>query len=173
MMKILFTRGSSIFSHYIRKGTGEPVSHVAFSFDDKFVIHSNLLGVHLQWHKSFLSSCQVVAYAQYDFCLPDEEEIFQGILDAYDGSAYDFGALLYFSKRMLEYRLFDRPLPPKNKWGSDRAFLCTGVFGKIPDRLRKQIILEDFPDYDIVTPWTIFKAIEKTGYANIYRIAVS
>ena len=144
-----------ILSRLIRWMTGEPVSHFAMVFDDKLVVHSNLFGVHLEWYKSFKSHHEIVLRLNKDMSLEEEESIYQSILDAYDGYGYDFSGLLFFGYRLILKMFLGTPMPIKNEWGSDRKFLCTELFVKLPP----SIIGEGNFSGGMITPYYIFKIV--------------
>ena len=74
-MKISFTKNNSILSKLIRWVFDEPASHVIFSFDDdKWIIHSNLIGVNIRYYSAFMKSgsTKIVDTLEYDLSLIEE-----------------------------------------------------------------------------------------------------
>lgn len=114
-MKILFTRSGSLLSRLIRHVSGEPVSHCALDCGG-WIIHSNLLGLHVELPQTFEKHSEIVYSVSVDF---DQQKV-MSIFAQYDQDPYDFGALLYLGLRFL------LPfLPEKNLWQSNGMFLCT------------------------------------------------
>lgn len=154
-MKLIWVKGTTSFSKFIMWGLKEPVSHFAIVFDDKLVFHSDLLGVRVAWYPTFLKTHEIVF--QKDFpaaTLETEEDTYQKIITAFDGSGYDYKALLYFAWRGVLWRFFKRPFPDSNPWGSDKSFLCTEMAKVLPD----WIIPKDVKDKDlgIVSPYKLW-----------------
>lgn len=114
-MEILFTKNNSPVSRLIRYITKEPVSHCAIR-SDKWVIHANFLGVHVELYDVFVATSTAV----YSVKVPATEDSVYNALYQKEGSFYDFGAMLYLG---LEF-IFPF-LPHKNLWQSNGAFLCT------------------------------------------------
>jgi len=127
-MKVLFTSSNSPLSRLIRKITGEQVSHCALRVYD-CVIHSNLLGVHMEPFESFNSS--IIESVE----LPDNLEKVINLLAKYDGNFYDFGALFYLGLRSLF------PFLPKaNLWQTTGMFLCTEWITEVVDGKENSMI---------------------------------
>lgn len=139
-MRILFTRNSTLLSRLICRVTREPVSHCALHYGD-FVIHSNLWGVHCQPVGTFTSD------VIYSLDVPDRPDAVIAGLAKYQGSAYDFGALLYLGLRALF-----PSLPKQNLWQSSGLFLCTEWV---------TTILNDKAD-SMITPYRLFLELEST-----------
>lgn len=114
-MQILFTTSNSLLSRLIRRVTKEPVSHCAIAHNN-WVIHSNLLGVHMELASTFTKHSKVVHSVQ----IPENMDKLMHVMSQYDQRPYDFGALLYLGLR------FCMPfLPAKNLWQTTGMFLCT------------------------------------------------
>lgn len=151
-MIIAFTRNSSLFSKLIRWAFDEPVSHVVFVFDSKFVIHSNLLGVQFDWFKTFKKKNQILISKKLEMSLEQEETVYQGLLDGNDEEGYDFRAFWYFAYRALLYKAFKTPMPSKNK-KNGAGFLCTEMYGTLPEWLVPKVEA----DLSITTPYQLAK----------------
>jgi hypothetical protein len=95
--------------------TGEPVSHVAIECAG-WIIHSNLLGVHVELPQTFYRHSTVLYAVDQPF---DMEHLMQ-TLSKYDQHSYDFGGLLYLGLQALIPWL-----PKKNLWQQTGMFLCT------------------------------------------------
>ena len=134
-MKLLWVKSKLPLSRLIMWGLDEPCSHFAVMFDDKIVFHSNLTGMHIVWAKTFMKQYEIVFEMEHSPDLASEEEIYQGILDAYDGKGYDYGAFAYFFWRAVLKKFFKQPMPEHNPWGSKDRFLCDEVAQLLPDSI--------------------------------------
>lgn len=134
-MKLLWVKGSAPLSKLIMWGLNEPVSHFAVMFDNKIIFHADLTGMHIQWANTFFKTRKVIFEMDYAPGLNKEEAMYQGILDAYDGKGYDYGAFVYFCWRAALKKFFKIPLPEKNPWGSKDRFLCDEVVQLLPDQI--------------------------------------
>ncbi len=124
-MQVIFTRSNSLLSRLIRSVTGETVSHCAIA-TGPWVVHSNLLGVHVELALHFLQHSECVYYVEF----PDAALMPRVLntLAQYDQRSYDFGALLYLGLRFL------CPwLPRKNLWQTTGMFLCTEWITEVLD----------------------------------------
>ncbi len=132
-MKLLWVKSKLPLSKLIMWGLDEPCSHFAIMFDNKIVFHSDITGLHIEWAKTFLKGREVVLEMDYSPGLEKEEEIYQGVLNTYDGSWYDYGGFVYFVWRAFLKKFFKMPLPDKNPWASKKAYLCDEVVQLLPD----------------------------------------
>lgn len=153
-MTIAFTKSSSILSKLIRWCFDEPVSHVVFVFDSKFVIHSNLLGVQFNWLKTFKKHNEIIIKKDFELSLDKEEEVYQGLLEKHDQEVYDFRAFLYFGYRALCYKFFKTPMPKTNKRNGS-GYLCTEMYGTLPEWLVPKID----KDLSITTPYQLAQSM--------------
>lgn len=126
-MKILFTKSQSPLSKAIRAITDEPVSHVALSFSFggfSLVVHSNLLGLHLESQGKFLQHAEIVHTLKLK--IPEDSgPKLKELLEKYEYSLYDFGALFFIGISLFLRSKFRIPLPKSNLWQSSGMFLCT------------------------------------------------
>lgn len=154
-MKLLWVKGTAPLSKLIMWGLNEPVSHFAVVFDDKIVFHSDLLGVRLAWFPSFMKTHEIVEEMDFPSLKLDlEEEVYQSIITNFDGKSYDYGAFLYFCWRGVLWKLFDKPLPSKNAWGSEDAFLCDELAKVLPDWVVPPEIKA--MDIGMISPYKLF-----------------
>jgi hypothetical protein len=151
-MKIVFTKNNSVFSKLIRWAFNEPVSHVVFVFDEKFVIHSNLLGVQFNWLKTYRKKNEFVFCKDIKLPLEKEEQVYQSLLENYDDRTYDYKAFLYFGYRAILFKLFKTPIPIHNKKNTS-GFLCTEMYGTLPEWL----VQKTDKDLSITTPYQLAK----------------
>lgn len=131
-MKLLWVKGSLPLSKLIMWGLDEPVSHFAIALDGKIVFHSDLSGFHIAWKNTFDRTHETIFEHELKLPLEQEEAIYQGILDQYDGASYDFGAFIYFGWRALLRKAFKKEMPQKNPWGNKNHFLCDEIIQLLP-----------------------------------------
>lgn len=162
-MRLLWTRSPKIGSRLIRWGLGEKASHFAVVFDDRpggygLVFHSKFTGVGLEWWGHFQKHNEVVYQITPDTTLESEEALYQEILSRYYGSRYDTKALLYWAWRTILKKLFGWPIPPRNAWGDEGAYLCTELAEALtrspfmPAELKAVTV----SDYGMVTPQNLY-----------------
>lgn len=170
-MRIETSKNNLPLSKVIIWGTNSKSSHFITVFDEKFVIHSNLFGVHPKWYKSFLKQNEIIESVEIECSLELEERTYISLLDSEDGKGYDIPALIYWTYRGFLYRYFNVPLPKRNIWSSDRLLLCLAIYGKLPYELTGQKIDED--ELEMMTPdqlMGIIKTRIKNGEIRGYVI---
>ena len=160
-MKLLFAKNNLPLSVAIRWALKEDCSHFAVEFDSKLVFHSNLVGTHIEWAKTFRTKNVIVHELEYDMPLEQEEQVYQDVLNAYDRRPYDWKALAYFTWRGLLRRFFGTPLPDTNKWASDLGDLCTEVISHIPPALLHDPLLPR--SLAITSPFQLYLALKGTS----------
>jgi len=132
-MKIIETKSHSILSILIRWAFGSKGSHILFSFDnDRWVVHSNLLGVNIRLFKNYIKKCTIVDQLEYDMDPEAEEMIFQALLSETSEDDYDWPGFAYFTWRALLYKALHIPLPKRNAWGQAHMEICTEMIGRLP-----------------------------------------
>lgn len=133
-MKIIEVKSHSILSVLIRWAFNSKGSHILFSFDnDKWVVHSNLIGVNIRLYENYMKKVTIVDSIDYqNLGLEGEEAIFQGLLKETSEQPYDYPGFAYFTWRAMLYKLFKIPLPKKNKWGKAEMHICTEMIGRLP-----------------------------------------
>lgn len=127
-MNILFTRSNKKLSKAICRLTKEPVSHVALQFG-KFIVHSNLLGIHIEWAENFKKHSQVV----FSIHMRTDNIKLSTLMSQYEWKMYDFGAMLFLGLSLFLRNTFKIPLPKANLWQSSGMFLCTEFVTKVID----------------------------------------
>lgn len=133
-MKILFCRGSSILSHTICGVTGDDISHCALEFPDLgIIVHSNLLGINLEWSGYFRKHTTIVHEVKYTIDSLQNELNLSTMLDQYENSWYDIGALLFVGISLVLKHYLHIPMPKKNLWQTTGMFLCTEWITKYID----------------------------------------
>lgn len=154
-MKLIWVSGTLPLSKAIMWLLNEPVSHFAILFDEKIVFHSDLLGVKISWYATFLKTHTVVYEIDHtDASLDLQESTYQSIISQYDGKNYDYGAFLYFTWRGMLKKLFNKPIPAKDPWGSKNGFLCTEMVQTLPDSIVPAKIKAD--DLSITSPYQLW-----------------
>lgn len=156
-MKFVVTKSKTILGKVITWGLDEPVSHFSLVFDQRFVISSNLLGVHLSWYKTLCQNS--VSYYEIDMPLPleKEEEVYLAIMNGFDGSNYDYDLFLKFIEAGIKKKLFKKPIDLSKSSTQNNKFLCTEIIQLLPDWLvsadTKQKTL------GLVSPWMLFNIL--------------
>lgn len=159
-MRILFTKGDSVLSKAIRGATGEPVSHVALSFDFgmfDFIVHANLYGLHVESSDSFLRHSEIV-YSLDSTEAPIPKDLknkakLKALLAKYEFTLYDFGGLLFTGLALLARRYLKFPLPKSNLWQTTGMFECTEWVTEY---------LESTED-SMITPYKLYLKLKETG----------
>lgn len=159
-MKIIGTKNKFPVSWYARVILKSRSSHVAFVFDEKLLIHSSIpSGINLQWFSKFLKHNQKVWEIDVPLPLEQEESIYQDLLDEHSDEGYDYWGAIYLGWRGLLYRLFKKPYPTLNKWGSNKRPMCMGVFLRLPKWLVGVI---DERKIEIMSPDQVGEYISET-----------
>lgn len=158
-MRFETSKNNLPLSIIIRWGTDSKGSHFLSVFDNKFVIHSNFMGVNLAWYNYFLKHNEIVRSVQIDCSLELEEKTYQSLLNSDAGDGYDFPALAYWFWRGLLNILFKIPVPNRNAWSSNHLLLCLAIYGKMPHELTGQKIDDDV--LEMMTPDKLIDMIIK------------
>lgn len=140
-------------------GTNSKSSHFLTVFDQKFLIHSNFLGVHPKWYNTFLKSNEIVESVEIECGLELEERIYKSLLDIEDSKGYDFPALIYWFYRGFLRKFFGIPVPKSNKWASSKLLLCLAIYGKLPYEVTGSKIDED--ELEMMTPDELMSIIKE------------
>lgn len=163
-MELLFCASQMPLSKIIRWSLEEPVSHFAICFDDKVVIHSDLLGVGLKWYDDFIKSHQIVyklkPKAKLD--LVDEEDYYQEAISTTIGKPYDFKEFFYFGYRALLKKFFNKPFPSKSSHEKSGEYLCTELakaFG----------LVDKSVDVGIISPFGLYRLFLSTTKYEIVK----
>lgn len=153
-MNILFTKNNSFVSKNIRAVTGEPVSHVALDFG-LFVVHSNFLGLHLEWAKNFRKKSDVVYSLRGVDSLEETDQIgrLNTLLEQYEFSMYDVGAMFFIGVCVFLRNKFNIPLPKSNLWQISGMFICTEWVTKFIDGTEESMM----------TPFKLYLRLKQTG----------
>lgn len=155
-MKIVFSKNHLPLSVLIRWLFECDCSHFSMVFDEKLVIHSNLLGVKLAWWGTFQNHNEIVHHIDIDMDIGKEEILYRSIIDKFDGASYDFTAFVYFGFRGLMHKFLGFKMPKVNPWNSKTKFLCTEVIECLPDWVIEKKGLTP----EIQTPHQIFERLK-------------
>lgn len=134
-MKVVFTKSNLPVSKLICWGLDEPVSHLAFVFDNKFVIQSSFFGVELQWLNTFIKHNDIIQMIEIPLTLEKEEVVYRSIIDNFDDSAYDYQFFFYLFWNGLLRKLFGKPLPNYNPYSNNGQFICFELLDVLPNWL--------------------------------------
>ena len=135
-MKLLFTKNNLPISLLIRWGLSEPCSHMAFCFDNKLVIHSNFLGLQINWLDRFMRGNILVDSIDIELDLEAEESVYLALLAQYDGSSYDWLAFFSFIWSAFKFKFFDVPMPKIAYIEDEKSFICTETAFALPKKYR-------------------------------------
>lgn len=164
MLAIIGTFNDSIGSIGIRYFLDEPISHIAFMFDERIVIHSTIAGVKLISAKEFNKHQNIYTIKRFsNLTLEQEEEVFQSLLKVKDAE-YDKSAFAYFTFCAIRRKMFKIPLPKENPFGDKNKYLCTELAGLLPDFLFNSVFNNGQnpfkgQDLEIITPYQTIKEI--------------
>lgn len=138
-MKLVWSKSNLPLSVFIRAITGEDCSHFAFVFESSakgLMFESNLLGTHPCFYQSSLKTHTIVHEVDLPLDISVEDDIWDIVVEKYDGRGYDFLGALYLGWRKLLQRFLKLPLPEKNKWAQPGQYFCDEVYdvlNQIPD----------------------------------------
>lgn len=158
-MRIISTESPKVLSKLIKYFLKTKSSHIAFIFDEKWVVHSNLIGVNIRLLEPWLkhNKIKVNASIRYNLTLLQEEQIFQSLIEKTSEDDYDYLGFLYFAWRGILYRWFNIPLPKQNAWGKSNAYLCTEMVSQLPNWLTN---LDPNLDLGMITPDNLIKILQ-------------
>jgi len=127
-MRLIWTKNERAVSSVIRMITGEPVSHCALQYGP-FIIHSNFLGVHIEWAPAFFKNTVVVYEISLEASSENISKLNKTLLDT-QFHFYDFGAMLYLGLKFFLRNHFKVALPDINLWQDKHLFTCTEFITK-------------------------------------------
>ena len=135
MIRYLFTHndliGSKLISHFTKKSwqsREKTPSHTGVLFLNLMVVHSNgANGVHIEPFYSFKKKNKIICAlrrATEKRSREEAEELFLHYCREAYAAPYDYAAIAYFCYRIILNKLFNIPIPLKNKWENERKFFC-------------------------------------------------
>lgn len=162
-MRILWSKNNLPLSWLIRWGTGEASSHLAIELDDRIIFHSNLAGVHIRFSENFKKENTIVHDLSLDLTADEEEEVYYKAISQKEGKFYDFCGFLYIAYRILIFRFFGDPLPERNPFQKDSAFMCHELITCLPDRIVNRL---NIVDISMTTPERVHRAFMSSRAAK-------
>lgn len=155
MVSLIGSYNNLPLSQLIRAGTGEPISHLAICFDQRLIFHSHFLGAHPLWRATFEKENTIhTEYLIPNLFLEEEEKIYQECIK-FDGTPYDYPALVYMILAGGINLLMDKPLPTHNPWNEKKMSLCTEVATCLSPVLKYSI------DLSASTPWEVIQETKR------------
>lgn len=147
-MRALFVSTDKLLSKTIKSLTGENVSHVAIEFPEcGIVVHSDLLGLHIQTSRNFRKAHQIVYELETIQVVNFLDERIQKLMESYEFHMYDYGAFFFLGFSLLARDYLKIPLPKSNLWQESGMFLCVGWLSEVAfDK-------ED----DMITPYKLYQ----------------
>lgn len=130
-MKLVWTKSKLPLSIFIRFITGEDCSHFAFVFESKaagLMFESNLLGCHPAFFESSLKTHTIVHQLNIDVPVEVEDNIWDLIVEKYDGKGYDFLGAIYLGWYKFLHRFFGVKIPLVNKWSQPDQYYCDEIY---------------------------------------------
>lgn len=140
--------------------TKEDISHIAILITlagKKFVIHSNLLGVHIETYESFIKHSKIIYTLEKKNSSKDTRKILN-LLAEYEWSSYDFGAVIFLGISLLLRRYLKIPLPKSNLWQSTGMFMCVEWVSKYIDLKEESMLTPKKLYYTLLDKpeWSIY-----------------
>lgn len=129
-MTLAFTKSNLPLSVLIRWFLDSDCSHFVLVFKSPsggLMFESNLLGTHPKFYRTALKHMEVVHSIELDLTTYQENEIWDIIVDQFDGHPYNYKGFLYFTWRAFLKKFFGKPLPPTNPWSMPGSYLCDQV----------------------------------------------
>ena len=160
-MKLIWTKSSAPLSALIRWGLSTDCSHFLIVFNSPaggLCFHSNLLGTHPKFWKNTKKQLSVVHEIDLDLPIEVEDRVWDIVVDRYDGKGYDFKAFAYLGWRIILKKLFNKPMPVKNKWAEDQKFLCDEIYAAL---VECQVVPDLGIDIAMSSPHEIFELLSE------------
>jgi len=133
-MKILFMKSSSPISKLIMWATREDCSHMAFLFESGLsglMFESNLLGTHPCFYQTEMKTHQVVHCIDWPMTPGGEDNVWDIIVNQFDGKGYNYLGALYLGWRKWLFTRFKIAIPAKNKWAQPGTYFCDQIYDVI------------------------------------------
>lgn len=170
-MILMWTTSDRIGSRLIRFGTEEEASHFCLAFsingEKQLLLQQEMGGFEVLWLNKWLKTRRVVkALEPIDSSDRENRALMAEILNRFSATEYDHGAFYYFAWRAALRRFFDIPLPPKNKWGSDRDPLCVGIAETIYKE-RPEWFKKKPSEFDIITPMGLYHLMDQGQFREV------
>lgn len=130
-MKLVWTKSNSVLSQVIRFICGQDCSHFSFVFESGsrgLMFESNLLGTHPTFYKTSLKNHSVVHEKSLEIPIDVEDEIWDLMVQKYDGRSYDFGGAIFLGLSLAMERIFKMPRPQVNRWAKSDKYFCDETY---------------------------------------------
>jgi hypothetical protein len=154
-MILAFTRSKLPLSVLIRWFLDSDCSHFVLVFKSPsggLMFESNLLGTHPKFYKTALKHMEVVHQIEMNLTPDQEDEVWDIVVDQFDGHAYNYRAFIYFCWRAFLKKIFHQPLPKTNPWSLPGTYLCDQVCYALQGLSPEPISL----DLSMVTPEELY-----------------
>lgn len=151
-LQIIFTSSDNFVGRAIKYLTGEPYTHVALRLGDE-VLHSSLKGVETTTWTEFKSTRKVEASLFVNPQPTEPSARFASIFAEYEGSGYDYRALLWLGARYAFKKYLGISIPKVNLWGITGMYTCTEF---VTDVL-------DGEEDSLITPYQLYKRLSSNG----------
>lgn len=166
-ISLLFCAGDSLLSRTIRWGLKEPASHVALDVPgSQAVIHSDLLGLHLDKRCDFMAAHEIVSRFRIRLTARSQIQVSAKLLRYVNSTHedYDFGAFAGLTVAAIKSRLTGVPFPRTSPWGNDRELLCTEIAYLLNQALVEvtgRILLKYDTELDALSPWRLYQLLRE------------
>lgn len=131
-LRILFTTSKLPLSPLIKLVTWSKYSHIAIIINDKWVMHSDFNGVHIEPLEDLLGRSKTYMIAEYE-CIDSQAMIDEGIKLL--GRPYDYGALIGILIRRIELQDDSKyvcsEFPAALAEFTNQSFFCTDYLHRI------------------------------------------
>jgi len=130
-MKLIWTKNNLPLSMIIRAVTGDDCSHFALVFQSAakgWMFESNLLRTHPKFFATAKKSFQIMHEMNLDLSVEQENELWDLVVQEYDGKGYDFLGAIYTGFFVLRERFFKIPRPTINKWSDRNKYYCNEIY---------------------------------------------
>ena len=155
-MKLIFTKSKLPLSVLIRSFLNSDCSHFAIVFDVRgagLMFESNLLGTHPRFYKTALKHMEVVHELNLSLSLEQENDVWDEIVEKFDGRKYNYKGFAYFCYRAVLKKVFNKPLPPKNIFSQCGTYLCDQIFLALGILTKEEIAI----DLAMVSPQELYE----------------
>lgn len=162
MTRILCVKSQAPLSRLICWGLQEGSSHLALAFAGH-VIHSSIRGIEIETEADFFAGYEVVRELDAGLTVEESTWVQLHLMANYAWKHYDYRALAYFAYRAALRRFLGIPLPNRNTWQVEDAYLCVGLlvgFSEAWARLRGQEIIPIERTWEMMSPddcWRLLK----------------
>lgn len=163
----MWTTNDSLISRTIRWGLEEDCSHFAIRFGD-FVFQSYDGRVREDSYWDFVKTTRIIHRVRPK-SIPSKviEDMHSRLRKKLGNSKYDFVAIYFWAWRGFLKKVFGRPIPRKNQWGSKSQYYCVEIIDPIRDELKGYfgVDLKDI-DIEMLSPHMFYELVKKSKYVR-------